>query len=291
MGYGKKIFYPLSLISCPIPHNFMNSQINIFNKRAKRLHRDRASKLLEGNDFLFVEAAMRIAERFSEDIKREFPVALDLGCRTGQLSEMMKTRGGVETIFLADSSIKMLKKNRSRLMVACEDELLPFKPESFDTIVSALNLHWANDLPGALVQIRQCLKKDGMFIGSMLGGETLKELREAIKQAELEVSGGISPRISPFAETKDAGSLLQRAGFALPVADSVKLTVIYKDVYALMNDLRNMGETNALLQRERTFPPRRLMAEIDIKYAELFADENGELPATFEIITMTGWKN
>jgi SAM-dependent methyltransferase len=173
--------------------------------------------------------------------------------------------------------------------VAADEEALPFRDGSLDLVVSALALHFVNDLPGTLVQIRRALKPDGLFLAAMLGGETLTELRRAFAEAEVELEGGISPRVVPFPDLRDLGALLQRAGFALPVADIERLTVRYATVFALMHDLRRMGATNALIERRR-MPLRRAtllrMAEI---YGRRFADPDGRLRATFEIVWLSGW--
>ncbi|CAK0751681.1 NADH dehydrogenase (ubiquinone) 1 alpha subcomplex assembly factor 5 [Azospirillaceae bacterium] len=144
-------------------------------------------------------------------------------------------------------------------------------------MVSSLSLHWVNDLPGALIQIRRCLKPDGLFLGAMLGGDTLSELRRSLMESELALTGGMAPRLSPFAELRDAGRLLQRAGFALPVADIETLTVTYADPFRLLADLRGMGETSALFAE----PARR--------YAELYAEADGRIPATFQILWFAAW--
>jgi SAM-dependent methyltransferase len=173
--------------------------------------------------------------------------------------------------------------------LVADEERLPFAPESFDLVLSNLSLHWVNDLPGCLLQIRRILKPDGLFLASMLGGESLVELREALLEAELATSGGASPRVSPFAEIADAAGLLQRAGFALPVTDLDSFTVRYATPFALLGDLRAMGATNILLARRRT-PLRRAtlmrMAEI---YAERFADPDGRVRATVELVWVSGW--
>jgi SAM-dependent methyltransferase len=166
---------------------------------------------------------------------------------------------------------------------------LPFKDASLDLVVSVLALQFVNDLPGTLAQVRRALKPDGLFLAALAGGETLTELRQSFAAAEAEVEGGVSPHVAPFVELRDAGGLLQRAGFALPVTDLDRLTVRYDSVFALMADLRRMGATNVLTQRRR-MPLRRTtllrMAEI---YAEQFADPDGRVRATFEIIWLSGW--
>lgn len=168
-------------------------------------------------------------------------------------------------------------------------ETLPFAPESFDLVVSALALQFVNDLPGVLAQIRRALKPDGLLLAAMIGGDSLTELRQAFAAAEAECEGGVSPRVAPFADLRDIGALLQRAGFALPVTDVDRVVVRYGNAFALMQDLRRMGASNVLIERRR-MPPRRAtllrMAEI---YAERFADADGRIRATFDIIWLSGW--
>jgi SAM-dependent methyltransferase len=175
------------------------------------------------------------------------------------------------------------------LRVAGDEELLPFADHSFDLAISNLSLHWVNDLPGALLQLRRALKPDGMFIGAMLGGETLFELRRCLMEAEMDLTGGISARISPFAEVKDAGGLLQRAGFSLPVVDSDTLTVTYDSAFKLMADLRGMGETNAGLNRLKRPTPRALLIDAARRYAELYSEPDGRVAATFQVLYLAGW--
>ncbi|WP_267354765.1 MULTISPECIES: methyltransferase domain-containing protein [unclassified Methylobacterium] len=170
-----------------------------------------------------------------------------------------------------------------------DPELLPLAPDSLDLAVSLLALHGVNDLPGTLIQLRRALRPDGLFVGCFLGGATLTELRQSFGQAESEVEGGISPRVAPFAAVREAGALLQRAGFALPVADTDTLTVRYADPFSLMRDLRAMGMTNILTERRRT-PLRRatLLRAAEI-YAARFADPDGRVRATFEVLWLSGW--
>lgn len=170
-----------------------------------------------------------------------------------------------------------------------DNETISCTEQSHDLILSPLALHAVNDLPGALIQIRRTLRPDGLFIGAMFGGETLCELRASLMEAEMSVCGGVSPRVAPTAGRKDMAALMQRAGFALPVVDADTVTVMYRDIFHLMRDLRGMGETNALAARRRNFTPRRLFAEADEIYRRQHGDADGKIPATFEIIYLTGW--
>jgi NADH dehydrogenase [ubiquinone] 1 alpha subcomplex assembly factor 5 len=260
----------------------------IFNRRRLASHRARASaQPQEAADFLLREMAERLADRLS-DIRREFPVALDLGAHHGVLADLVQERGGIKTLVQCDLSADMVSRAPG-LRVVADEEFLPFGENSFDLIMSVGALHWVNDLPGALIQIQRALKPDGLFLAVLPGGETLKELRESLEQAEMKITGGISPRISPFIDVQAAGSLLQRAGFALPVVDSDSVTVSYPDPLKLMQDLRNMGETNALAAGAKGFTRRDVLFSA-MEYYEQHHAHEGRLPATFELITLTGWK-
>jgi SAM-dependent methyltransferase len=204
------------------------------------------------------------------------------------LSRALGCRPGIEWIAAADPSVGFLAQ-LSGIRVAADPDLLPFRDGSFDFVASILELHWAGDLPGALVQIRRILKPGGLFLAAMLGGATLVELRTALIEAELIEEGGASPRVSPAAELGDVAGLLLRTGFAMPVADAEKITVTYPDVLALMRDLRGMGETNALAARRRTSLRRATLTRAALLYADRFGLPGGRIPATFEILFLTGW--
>jgi len=222
---------------------------------------------------------------------RSFPLAVDLGARDGSFARALAASaaaGRVGVLIEADLSPAMLA-GRAGLRVVADEEALPFKAESLDLVVSTLSLHWVNDLPGALVQIRRALKPDGLFVASVLGGSTLTELRQALVAAEAELSDGAGLRVSPFADAFDAAGLLQRAGFALPVADVDRLVVRYGHPLKLLADLRAMGETNALVDRARRPLSRAVLARACELYIERFADADGRVRASFDIITMTGW--
>lgn len=226
-----------------------------------------------------------------EAIMRDFPRAVDLGARNGAFARALAESDAAARVGLlveADLSGRMLS-DRSGMRVQADEERLPFSAASLDLIVSSLSLHWANDVIGALVQARLALKPDGLFIGALFGGATLTELRQALTAAELELTGGAGPRVSPFADPYDAAGLLQRAGFALPVADVDRVTVRYDHPLKLMADLRRMGETSVLAERHPRPLTRRVLARALEIYARDFADPDGRLPATFEILTLTGW--
>jgi NADH dehydrogenase [ubiquinone] 1 alpha subcomplex assembly factor 5 len=261
--------------------------IAVFDRRSVRRHRERAAAAPRAADFLVAEAAERLADRL-DDIARRFPLALDLGCRDGVLARVLRGRGGIETLLHADTALGYARQAPAPALVA-EAEALPIKSGSLDLVLSTLDLHWTNDLPGALLQLRQALKPDGLLLASLFGGETLVQLRRALMEAELAEEGGAGPRVSPFADVRDLGQLLQRAGFALPVIDSDTITVTYADALALMRDLRAMGESNAVCERRRGFTRRATLLGAGRLYAELFAGADGRIPASFEIITLTAW--
>ena len=274
----------------------MDERIEVFDRRAVRRHRERAAKTLAAHDFLLREVADRLAERL-DDVTRRFPLALDLGCHDGALGRALGGcgrrggRGGIETLVQSDLSPAMAEKaaDCGRPALAADEEALPFAEATFDAVFSLLSLHWVNDLPGALIQVRRALKPDGLFLAAMLGGETLKELRAALLEAEVEVEGGAGPRVSPFADVRDLGALLQRAGFALPVADVDDIEVSYPNAVKLMADLRGMGEANAVADRRKGFSRRATLMRAAELYAERHADPDGRLPATFQVIYLTAW--
>ena len=266
--------------------NTVPPQARIFDRRLLRNRRSRAAGDLRMHDFLLTEIAERLADRLS-DIARRFPVALDLGARDGGLARRLQGRGGIEVLIQSDAA--MVSAREANLSVIADEELLPFKEQCFDAVLSNLALHWVNDLPGALTQIRSSLKPDGLFLASLFGTGTLAELRTVLMEAELAETGGASPRVSPFADLRDAAGLLQRAGFALPVADADAVTVTYGDFFALLRDLRGMGETNILIDRLKRPTRRTVFARAAAIYQDRFADAEGRLPATFQILYLTGW--
>lgn len=268
----------------------MTSDHSIFDRALVRKRRERAAPGFSSYDFLVREVAERVADRM-QDVTRKFPVALDLGCHTGELADILCGRGGIDTLIQADLSPAMARRagGNGHPALAADEEWLPFAPASFDLVVSVLSLHWVNDLPGALLQIRKVLKPDGLFLAAMLGGETLKELRQCLSEAEIEQEGGLSPRVSPFADVRDLGQLLQRAGFTLPVVDADEVPVTYGDPMRLMADLRGMGETNAVALQRKGFTRRATLLDAMARYQANFAGPDGRLPATFQVLTMTAW--
>jgi len=255
----------------------------------RALLRQRLARALRSGavDFLLAWTADELCERLAA-VKREFTSIADIGTPLPFLAEALAARfPSARVMRLAPIAAVAGASNLARLVG--DEEALPFAAESLDLIVSALALHMVNDLPGALIQLRRALKPDGLFFGALLGAASLQELREALALAEAEVMGGLSPRVAPFADLRDLGALLQRAGFALPVADSETLIVRYADAAALMRDLRGMGAGNALVERLRRTTPRLVFARAAEIYRERFADPDGRLRATFEIIFLSGW--
>jgi SAM-dependent methyltransferase len=257
----------------------------IFDRALHRKRLDRAARGFAQADFLQRRVAEDIAERLAP-IMRDFSLGVELSARNGALRAALGDRVGL--LIEADLSAGMLA-GRGGARVVLDEERLPFAAGSLDLVVSALGLHWTNDVVGALIQIRQALKPDGLFVGALLGGETLTELRQSLVAAESEILGGAGQRVSPFADMRDAAGLLQRAGFALPVADLDKVRVTYAHPLKLLSDLRQMGETSVLAGRHPRALTRALLARACAIYVEQFGDADGRVAATFEIITLTGW--
>lgn len=262
--------------------------IRPFDRAIVRRHRDRAAPGLARHDFLLREIGERLGERIG-GIRRDFPRVLDLGAHDGAMADYLGPAGR-DMVVQCDLSPAMTAANgHAHLRVVADEEWLPFAPESFDLAVSNLSLHWVNDLPGALAQVRRALKPDGFFLGALLGGDSLFELRRCLMDAELKVEGGLSPRISPMADIRDAGNLLTRAGFALPVADSDTLTVSYANAFELMKELRGMGESNAVAERRKGFSRRATLLEAAAIYAKDFAEDDGRVTVTFQVLYLGGW--
>jgi SAM-dependent methyltransferase len=232
-------------------------------------------------DFLLRRVVDDLDDRLGA-VLRTFTEAVDLGSPSALAAERLRASGRV-------GRVTRLAPRAEAGAVLADLEALPLAPARFDLAVSLLALQHVNDLPGTLAQLRRSLRPDGLFIGCLLGGRTLTELRQVFGQAESEVEGGVSPRVAPFAEVREMGSLLQRAGFALPVTDVETVTVRYRDPFALMHDLRAMGLTNVLLDRRRTPLRRDTLLRAAALYAERFADPDGRLRASFEILWLSGW--
>lgn len=246
-------------------------------KRAKQ-HAD------DGAAFLMQRAAEDLAERLST-VDRRFAKAAAIFCLTPHAADTLRKSGKVDAVNRVEADPVLLDGDG----LVAAPETVPLEPQSLDLAVSLLTLHETNDTPGMLAQIRNALKPDGLFLGAMAGAGTLQELREALLLAETELSGGAAPRVSPFADIRDVGGLLQRAGFALPVTDLETLTVRYASMFDLMRDLRAMGATSALVARSRKPASRALFLRAAQIYAERFADADGRIRATFNIVWISGW--
>ncbi len=244
----------------------------LFDRALLRVRQDRARRG-EAATFLLDRVAEDIEERLHA-VLREFADAADIW-----------TPGDI----LRKSSPDRFKSVTRISLDETGQEVLPLQPESLDLAVSALAFQFVNDLPGVLAQIRRALKPDGLLLAAMLGGDTLTELRQCFAAAETECEGGVSPRVAPFADLRDVGALLQRAGFALPVTDVDRVVVRYDSAFVLMHDLRRMGATNILVERRRTPTRRATMLRMAQIYGERFADSDGRIRATFDVIWLSGW--
>ncbi|OIW28030.1 S-adenosyl-L-methionine-dependent methyltransferase [Coniochaeta ligniaria NRRL 30616] len=288
---------------------------DVFNRKTKWLQRERAASDVETSrraDYLRDEVAARLCERLL-DIKRDWPKALDFGANSCNLAWALTKKNPdpdpakpvsaplstkIGELVAADSSQTMLYRDADSPFndeinitrhVLTDQESMPFEAGSFDLVMSNLSMHWINDLPGVLAEINRVLKPDCPFIGAMIGGDALFELRTSLQLAEQERKGGISPHVSPLADVRDVGGLLQKAGFKMLTVDVDDITVDYPDTFALMHDLQAMGESNAVLGREMGALSRDVLLANDAIYRELHGNEDGSIPATFRIIYMIGW--
>lgn len=259
----------------------------VFDRAVLRRRRDRAARDWDRQAFLKREIAERLVERL-DDVCRDFALALDLGCHGDEVASALGRRTAVAHLVRSDLGLAFARGSGGPAVVA-DEEALPFAPRSFDLVLSAMSLHWVNDLPGTLIQIGRILKPDGLFLGAMLGGETLWQLRQALAAAESEIEGGLSPRVSPFADLRDAAGLLQRAGLALPVADSETIEVDYESPLVLMRDLGAMGEGNLVLERRRGMAHRATLLKAAEIYGQRFARPSGRVTASFEVLFLHGW--
>jgi SAM-dependent methyltransferase len=259
----------------------------LFDRRLLRARRLRA-QALGPSTFLIDRVADELGDRLAA-VLRSFERAVDLGTPTDAVRRALAASGKVGGIIAADALAGQAPFSLSGSPVAADEEALPFRDGSLDLVVSALALGFVNDLPGTLIQIRRALRPDGLLLAALAGGDTLTELRQAFAAAEAEIEDGISPRVAPFADVRELGALLQRADFALPVADVERLTVRYASPVALMHDLRRMGAANALVERRRRPLRRALLERMVAIYGERFSDPDGRIRATFEIVWLSGW--
>ncbi|ETW83776.1 hypothetical protein HETIRDRAFT_314737 [Heterobasidion irregulare TC 32-1] len=285
--------------SSPVNPNTVGP-FQVFDRHAKRLQKDRAAAHEDGQrsrmvDYVRDEVADRMIERFL-DIKRKFSSILDLGSGPGHFSRLLEPEQ-TDKITMLDLSPRILHRDPDsefevpveRLEVDEEQLLASIPRNSQDAIVSCLSLHWVNDLPGVLVQIREALKPDGVFMGALFGGDTLFELRTALQLAEVDREGGVSPHVSPMANPRDMSNLMGRAGFTLLTVDVDEVRAGYPSMWELMDDLRDMGESNAVLGR-RHIIRRDTLAAASAIYKELHGEPDGTIPATFQVIYVIGWK-
>jgi SAM-dependent methyltransferase len=259
----------------------------IFDRRLLRDRRTRFVAEIENRDVLIRHVANEITERVSIML-RPFPWALDLGAYHGLLGRMVAELPSVETVVYAESVFAYAERCPSPAVV-CDEDALPFKDDAFNLAVSGLALHRVNDLPGSLVQIRRALAPDGLFMAAALGSGALAELRECLLEAESEIEGGASPRIAPFADVRTYGSLLQRAGFALPVTDCEDIELVYPSPRALMREIRALGGGNVLLARSKAPLSRRTLARAEELYRVRYGTADGKVTATFQFVFMSGW--
>ncbi|MGM0422510.1 MAG: methyltransferase domain-containing protein [Pseudomonadota bacterium] len=262
----------------------MNAIPGIFDRKRITQNRNRAAEAFENYDFLYREVAERLLDRLL-DINRHFEKILVIGAQAGLITEILRgypSYAKAEIITL-DLSAKMAPD------VVADEEALPLGRHSVDCVISNLNLHFANDLPGCLAQIGYALKPDGLFMASILGPQSLSEFRTALMQAELELFEGAGNRIAPFVDIVDATALMQRAQFALPVVDQDSITVSYPDVFKLMRDLRGMGVASPLVERSQARVSRGLFEHADAIYKAGHGEEEGRIPVVFEILYLTGW--
>lgn len=289
-------------------------QFQVFDRNVKYLQRERAATDAENSrltDYLRDEVARRLVQRLY-DIQRNFDKVLDLGANSCNIARALTLppenllpdhedpplTTKIGHMLATDSCATLLHRDEDQPWnseiditreVLLHDETLPYDPSSFDLVISSLSLHWVNDLPSLLTQANKILKPDSPFLAVMLGGDTLYELRTSLQLAELERTGGVSPRVSPLADVRDVGSLLQRSGFKMPTVDVDDLVIDYPSVFALMQDLQAMGESNCVLGRELGPIGRDVLVAADAIYRELHGTAEGTLPATFRLIYMIGW--
>ena len=273
------LLYILTTMTVPI----------LFDQQLIRQHRQRAAPSYADFAFLKDAAAARLADRL-ELMRRDFDLCLDIGAHDGRLAHHFAGLGKIGCMIHTETAEKFTiatKQHGPSVVHALSD--LPYKSESFDAVFSCLALHWVDDLPGLMIQARKLLKPNGLLLISLLGGRSLTELKQSLAEAEQDITGGLSPRCAPMADIRDIGGLISRAGLALPVADSDRLSVNYLHMYQLMRDLRGMGEQNSLLARLKKPTKRQLFTRAAEIYQRRFGQPDGQIPASFEIVTVTGW--
>lgn len=258
---------------------------NIFDRKTLQQKRAKAFKNFTQADFLYNEVAARMAEQFGFNIKKKFDIILEIGVKNNLIYNFLNEALKGPKYYISDSSEQILQSHNCPQKILLDEEILPFKNNSFDLIVSNLNLHVVNDLVGTLAQAKRALKKKGLFFGTFFGAQTLKELRIALMEAEIELSNSASPRIHPFIDAQSGAALLQRTLFNEPTSSCETIQVKYENIFDLMHDLKYMGESNILAKRQKNFPSKKLFELAN----EKFLQANPEGYVTFEIIFLTGW--
>uniref|UniRef100_H3BAF0 Arginine-hydroxylase NDUFAF5, mitochondrial n=1 Tax=Latimeria chalumnae TaxID=7897 RepID=H3BAF0_LATCH len=269
------------------------NSMNVFDRKMKRRQKNWAASLEDSDKFQYLreEVCGRVVDRIF-DVARTFPLALDVGCGRGHIAQQLN-KETVEKLLQVDISEKALKTlgecEIPTYSIVADEEFLPFKENTFDLVVSSLSLHWVNDLPGAFRQIYHVLKPDGVFIGAMIGGETLYELRCSLQLAELEREGGFAPHMSPYTAVSDVGNLLGQAGFNMLTVDIDEIQVNYPGMFEVMEDLQGMGESNCSWNRKSLLHRDTMLAAAAI-YKDMYGNDDGSVAATFQILYMIGWK-
>lgn len=265
----------------------MNDERLLFDRKLLRARRARFAHEIEAREFLLAHVAREIIDRV-QLMLRSFPLALDLGAYHGLLGRKVAALPSVGTMIYAESA-QAFAALCPKPSLVCDEDALPFRDASLNLVVSGLALHRVNDLPGALIQIRRALAPDGLFMAALLGAGALIELRHTLLEAEAETEGGASPRISPFGDVREYGALLQRAGFALPVADAETLEVLYASPRELMREVRALGGGNVLLTRSRKPLSRHTLERAEALYGERHGTGDGKVKASYEIVYLAGW--
>jgi SAM-dependent methyltransferase len=269
--------------------SIMSAPTRLFDRALIEARRRRARRIGPAT-FLLDRVAEDFADRLAAVLRR-FERAVDLGTPSPAVRAALAGNSAIGSMIAVAPAFDVVDSTAdpAPLRVVADPEALPFAAESLDLVVSAFALQTVDDLPGALIQIRRALKPDGLLLAALLGGDTLNELRESFAVAESEVTGGVSPRVAPFADMRDMGALLQRAGFALPVTDVDRVVVRYSSPLALMADLRRMGATNPLVERRRVPLRRSILARVVEVYVQRFSDPDGKVRASFDIVWLSGW--
>ncbi|GJQ08637.1 hypothetical protein GpartN1_g428.t1 [Galdieria partita] len=270
----------------------------VFDRKLKRLQRERAARNFdEGYYFLHKEVANRLCERL-QDIPRALETALDVGCGYGHVRAALSDFPGIKRVVETDISESCVRTTLDRCQslsdgietigIVSDEEFLPFQQHSFDMAISCLSMHWINDLPGFLAQLNRVLKPDGLFLGAMFGGDSLHELRVCLQLAEEQVHGGVSPRVSPFVQTSDVGSVLSRGGFKLTTIDTDRFTVKFEDMFQLLRFLKATGENNANCLRGGYFGKKAFQLASEL-YRQQYSDNEGHIFASIHVVYMIGW--